>query len=87
MKNVDGLIQGTLAKTEAIAGALQTAQTVGGNITSAPSTVERNYNKLDNKPSINAVTVEGDKTGADYKLQSKMDTLSQTEIERILYVG
>ena len=45
------------------------------------------YNDLINKPTINAVTVEGNKTGPDYRLQNKMEILSQQEIERILYVG
>ena len=45
------------------------------------------YNDLFNKPTINAVTVEGDKTGPDYRLQNKMDILSRQEIEKILYVG
>ena len=46
-----------------------------------------NYNDLFNKPRINAVTVEGDKTGPDYRLQNKMDILTRQEIEKILYVG
>ena len=46
-----------------------------------------NYEDLYNKPKINAVTVEGDKTGPDYRLQNKMDILSRQEIEKILYVG
>ena len=46
-----------------------------------------NYNDLYNKPRINAVTVEGDKTGTDYRLQNKMDILTRQEIEKILYVG
>ena len=45
------------------------------------------YNDLINKPTINAVTVEGHKTGPDYRLQNKMEILSQQEIEKILYVG
>ena len=46
-----------------------------------------NYDDLYNKPRINAVTVEGEKTGTDYRLQNKMDILSRQEIEKILYVG
>ena len=45
------------------------------------------YNDLINKPTINAVTVEGHKTGPDYRLQNKMEELTVQEIERILYVG
>lgn len=45
------------------------------------------YNMLTGKPSINGVTVQGDKIGEDYKLQDRMHTLSPSEIEKILYLG
>lgn len=34
--------------------------------------VTKDYNKLDNKPTINSVEVVGDKTGPDYRLQNKL---------------
>lgn len=44
------------------------------------------YDNLSNKPSINTVTVQGDKLGKDYGLQDKMDCATVAEIERILYL-
>ena len=46
-----------------------------------------NYDDLTNKPSLNSVTVSGDKLAIDYNLQDKMDALSVTDIEKILYLG
>ena len=44
-----------------------------------------NYNDLFNKPSINKVTVQGDKLGADYKLQDKMDLITEQMIDNLFY--
>lgn len=44
-----------------------------------------NYNDLTHKPTINAVTVIGDKLGADYHLQDKMDTITDQMIDDIIY--
>lgn len=46
-----------------------------------------NYEDLYNQPQINDVTLIGNKTGEQLNLQDKMDVLSQTEIEKILYLG
>lgn len=46
-----------------------------------------NYEELYNKPQINGVELSGDKSGADLRLQEQMNTLSQTDIEKILYLG
>ena len=35
----------------------------------------KNYNELENKPKINGVTIEGDKTAEDLGLQSEIDDL------------
>ena len=54
----------------------------------ASQTVESgDYNVLSNKPKINGVELIGDKSGPELKLQNKMDVLSQTDIEKILYLG
>ena len=42
--------------------------------------------KVINKPTLNAVTIEGHKLSEDYKLQGKMDVLTPQEIEKILYL-
>ena len=45
------------------------------------------YDDLYNKPQINGVTLQGNKNSAELKLQDQMETLSQTDIEKILYLG
>lgn len=42
------------------------------------------YNKLTNKPSINAVELIGNKTSDELYLQDKMDTLTNNDIEELL---
>lgn len=45
------------------------------------------YNRqVINKPTLNTITIEGDKVSEDYRLQSKMDFLTPQEIEKILYL-
>ena len=43
-------------------------------------TVTSDYEKLSNLPSINSVTLIGDKTSSDLSLQDEMDTISNLEI-------
>lgn len=43
-------------------------------------TVTSDYEKLSNLPSINSVTLIGDKTSSDLSLQDAMDTISNLEI-------
>lgn len=45
------------------------------------------YPALSNKPSINGVTVLGDKLGEDYRLQRLMDAITAQDIDDILYGG
>ena len=45
------------------------------------------YNKLSHKPTINSITVEGDKVGLDYNLQNKMEMITEQEIDDIIYGG
>ena len=45
-----------------------------------------NYEDLYNKPILNGRTIIGDKIGADYNLQDKMEEATTAEIERILYL-
>ena len=44
------------------------------------------YESLPDKPKINSITVEGDKTGLEYMLQDKLEFASVHDIERILYL-
>ena len=43
------------------------------------------YDLIENKPSINAFTLEGDKTAADYSLQDKMDAITPQDIDNLFY--
>jgi len=45
------------------------------------------YMSLYNLPSINSVTLEGDKTGSELGLQDELDILSEAEIDRIIFGG
>ena len=43
------------------------------------------YGELTNKPSLNAFTIEGDKTADDYRLQAKMDVITEQMIDNLFY--
>lgn len=43
-----------------------------------------NYNDLYNKPQINTISLEGNKTSLQLKLQDYMDAISNFQIEEIL---
>lgn len=45
---------------------------------------ERDYERLDNKPQINDVTLIGNKTSLQLDLQDRMDTISNMDIEALL---
>ena len=80
-------INGSVVGSVKLSGTLSKKQTITGSLSVPSQRVSSNdYNELRNKPTINNVTIEGDKVSADYKLQHEMDTLSVQEIERILYI-
>lgn len=43
-----------------------------------------NYEYLTNKPQINNITLTGNKTSSELKLQDEMEALSNTDIENLL---
>lgn len=43
------------------------------------------YKDLSNKPTINAVTVEGNKMAADYGLQDEIEDITASEIDEMIY--
>ena len=45
------------------------------------------YMSLLNLPSINEVTLKGDKSGSELGLQEEMDALEEADIDRILFGG
>lgn len=79
-------LTGSLSGGQTLTGSLNGGGALNGGISTAPGQGTKDYNRLTNKPTINAITVEGDKIGSDYKLQDKMDNLSVQEIEKILYL-
>lgn len=46
-----------------------------------------NYEALSHKPQINSVTLIGNKTSAELHVQDAMDTITEQEIDRIIYGG
>lgn len=78
---------GSITKTGEVTGNLQGTGEVSGSLSVPPGrTVAEDYDRLRNRPIINGITIEGDKVSEDYKLQGKMEFLTQQEIERILYI-
>lgn len=47
----------------------------------------KDFDLLDNKPSINSFTLEGDKAGEDYNLQDKMTRITEQRIDNIIFGG
>lgn len=80
-------MEGELTKVHEVTGGLsQTGEVTGALSVPESRTVAARYPDLRDKPSINQVTIEGDKGSEDYHLQGKMEYLTQQEIERILYI-
>lgn len=80
-------LQGTIQKVGTITGEIKQTEKLSGNV-SVPQTVRvSDYDKLDNKPQINSVTLEGNKTGRQLSLVNSSDTLDAWEIDQIIYGG
>lgn len=45
------------------------------------------YEKLKNRPKINSVTLEGNKSASDLSLQEAMDAILETDIDKMIYGG
>lgn len=71
-ENVQELI-GELTEVEPISGDLNNAVVETGN-----------YNKLEYKPSINDVVLQGNLSLEDLDIQESMDYLTNSEIERLI---
>lgn len=48
------------------------------------SSTENDYNKLENKPSINEVVLIGNRTSDELNLQDHMDAISNSELAALL---
>lgn len=78
-----GTVSGELTNEQSVSGSLQKTGEVEGELSLATERiVSTDYNDLKNKPSIEGVTLQDDKT---FK-QLGLDTLSVQEIEKILYL-
>ena len=45
------------------------------------------YEKLKNRPKINSVTLDGNKSASDLSLQEAMDAILETDIDKMIYGG
>lgn len=82
VRDIDGTVTGTIRSVDGtVSGALSNTQSpvVGALSTGPVGTL--NYNGLKNKPSIESVVLEGNKT----LKQIGVDTASVHDIEKILY--
>lgn len=78
--------KGSLETVRMMAGQLEETQTISGTITIPPTrTIAPSYPDLTDKPSINDVTIEGDKLSKDYHLQDKMDAITPQDIDNLFY--
>lgn len=76
-------MKGSLRIKGAISGEVSKLQSLEGNLTTPTAKViDGDYEKLTNKPSIEGIILEKDKT---FK-QLGLDTLSVQEIEKILFL-
>lgn len=78
-------LTGSLSGRQTLSGGLANGQELTGGISTAPGQGTKDYNKLTNKPTINGLTVEGDKTGPDYLLQNLMAEITDQEIDNIVF--
>lgn len=63
-----------------LAGSELTTLTLDGNCCGTT-----NYNALSNKPQINGVTLIGNKTSHEIKVQDEMDEITAQQIDTIIY--
>lgn len=83
-QNIQSL-SGNITIKQKIEGQLKNTTNINSNILPGQNfNGTKNYNKLENKPQINGVTLEGDKTSYELKLQDHMLSISNSEIENLL---
>lgn len=77
-------LTGNIKNSQKISGQLKTNTKINSNVLPGQNfNGTKNYNKLENKPQINGVTLEGNKKSFELKLQDEMDSISNFEIEDI----
>lgn len=74
-------ISGGLSAEENMTGELSPVGSIEGNITLPPyiPTGSSDYNELDNKPSLNGVTIEGDMVNEDLGIPTKLSELTNDD--------
>ena len=87
LRPLDGSISGTLSNPESLNGSLSNPESLTGCLSLGLTGPIDYETKVINKPYINTYTIEGHKTGADYKLQDKMKRITEQDIDRMIYGG
>ena len=78
-------IKANFRESENITADFQESQNLKAKFGDVTMVHTDNYDDLYNKPKINSITVEGDKTGPDYRLQNKMDVITEQMIDNLFY--
>lgn len=85
MNNNQILIKTSIEQSKPIKAKLESNNPINASITSNHGSGTTNYELLSNKPSINEVTLIGNKTTEDLRLQGKMEAMTIQEVQYILY--
>ena len=73
-------IRATVSRTNRIGAAVRQVGQVSATVSRAAVAGARDYDLLLHKPSINGVTVQGDKTAHDYGLENEGVELTRTAL-------
>lgn len=67
---------------------LEIQRNQGIDLNLSPKNITReNYEYLTKKPSINGVTLIGDKSSSELNLEDKLDFITEQEIDEIIFGG
>lgn len=85
----DSTFSGNFSTQNAVfeVGGASASQQFDGNVGAMMNIGTTDYPELSNKPSINSVTLVGDKTSNDLGLQDSMSYITEQQIDRILFGG
>lgn len=82
LQNIKDVVSAELSGISTIEGELSETHTVEGSLSGAFFVSEKDYLKLDNKPQIEGIVLENNKS---FK-QLGLDVMSVQDIEKILYL-
>lgn len=83
MANQYGQIVGDFANKNKLSGAVVPHGQIGGSVDRAATSYEKNYEILDNKPSINTHVLSGDQTGNELGLVDGENQIEFSELDRM----